>query len=365
MKIENEWLRPAVCYLVLERKMKRKEVAAIFGVKPHTVGDAIKRYNETGGHNNRKGQGRKRTSTDEEHIEATVEHLAENNHTKRRNGVGGNSTRKLRRKLCVSRESVRRIFKRDLKLKAWKKKRCQKLVERTLKQRLTRATNLKRRFANGQHRLIFFTDEKFYTVEESHNPQNDRIWSEGAPHNDERVVQRQMKPQGVMVSAGIGYNAKGPLIFVDSGTKVDTDVYRKDILEPVEEWALNHYGTDENGDWNTWTFQQDGAPSHTSFKENTKKFTLPTQRWLEEHFPDFIKKNEWPASSPDLNPLDYSIWGIMDSEVNAESHASVEALKRTIQYAWDNLDQEVINKAIDDWPRRLDAVIEAEGSHIE
>ena len=67
----------------------------------------------------------------------------------------------------------------------------------------------------------------------------------------------------------------------------------------------------------------------------------------------------------DLNPLDYSIWGILESEVNAEPHASVEALKRAIQNAWDNLDQEVINKAIDDWPRRLDAVIAAEGDHIE
>jgi hypothetical protein len=61
-----------------------------------------------------------------------------------------------------------------------------------------------------------------------------------------------MKPKGVMVWAEVGYETKRPLIFVKSGVKIDTDVYREDILEPVEEWALDHYGTE--GNWNDWTF---------------------------------------------------------------------------------------------------------------
>lgn len=32
MKLENEWFRPAACYLVLDRKMRRKDVAKLFGV---------------------------------------------------------------------------------------------------------------------------------------------------------------------------------------------------------------------------------------------------------------------------------------------------------------------------------------------
>ena len=61
MKIEKSWFRPAACFLVKDRKMKGKDVAALFGVKPDTVGDAIKRFEETGGFKNRKGSGRKRT----------------------------------------------------------------------------------------------------------------------------------------------------------------------------------------------------------------------------------------------------------------------------------------------------------------
>uniref|UniRef100_A0A914DMI5 Uncharacterized protein n=1 Tax=Acrobeloides nanus TaxID=290746 RepID=A0A914DMI5_9BILA len=62
----------------------------------------------------------------------------------------------------------------------------------------------------------------------------------------------------------------------------------------------DHYGTDTEGNWNDWTFQQDSAPSHASVNENKEKFKAPTQTWLNDHFPDFIKKDEWPASSPDL-----------------------------------------------------------------
>lgn len=67
-----------------------------------------------------------------------------------------------------------------------------------------------------------------------------------------------MKPQGVMVWLGVGYNAKGPLIFVKAGIKINTDVYREEILEPVEVWAEQHYGVDEEGKSRYqvgWTFR--------------------------------------------------------------------------------------------------------------
>src|SRR5688572_14627991 len=53
---------------------------------------------------------------------------------------------------------------------------------------------------------------------------------------------------------------------------------------------------------NGFIFQQDRAPAHTS---------RLAQDWLEQHRPDFIKKNEWPPNSPDLNSLDFHVWGAM------------------------------------------------------
>ena len=51
-----------------------------------------------------------------------------------------------------------------------------------------------------------------------------------------------------------------------------------------------------------WIFQQDSAPAHAS---------NATQSWLRAESIEFISKEEWTPSSPDLNPLDYSIRGIL------------------------------------------------------
>jgi len=48
--------------------------------------------------------------------------------------------------------------------------------------------------------------------------------------------------------------------------------------------------------------QQDGAPANT---------VLLTQDWLSRNCPKFIRKDEWPPNSPDLNPLDYHVRGAM------------------------------------------------------
>ena len=37
--------------------------------------------------------------------------------------------------------------------------------------------------------------------------------------------------------------------------------------------------------------------------------------------------SEWPLSSSDLNPLDYSIWGILEARVNTRRDTSLESLK--------------------------------------
>lgn len=365
MDLKEEWFRPSAYYLVKVRGQTQKDVAALFGVPRDRVSRAIRRFDETGTHKDRAGKGRKRTARSAQKIQEANDHLQQNRHTKLRNGVTGNSSRKLASKLDVSVRSTRRILHEDLGLKPWKKQEHQKLTDAAKRKRLERATALKERFADGGHRQILFSDEKYFSIEEAFNPQNDRIWSVERPPQAERTVERQMKPKGVMVWAGVGYDAKAPLIFVRAGVKIDTDVYRTEILKPVKRWARQHYGVDEDGYWNDWTFQQDGAPSHTSINENPDRFEIPTQRWLDENFPDFIRKDEWPPASPDLNPLDYSIWSILEQETNAQAHTSVESLERAIIQAFNNLDQETINRAIDDWPRRLEAVIGAEGGHFE
>ena len=95
-----------------------------------------------------------------------------------------------------------------------------------------------------------------------------------------------------MVSAGI--SGKGRLHFVAEKAKVNADYYVNNLLPKLIEDCNNLSP-------NTFIFQQDGAPAHTS---------RLAQEWIEENSPDFINKDEWPPNSPDLNPLDYHVWGL-------------------------------------------------------
>ena len=104
-------------------------------------------------------------------------------------------------------------------------------------------------------------------------------------------------------------------------------------------------------------FQQDGAPAHTAKR---------TQEWFEDIFGDkFIRKDEWPPSSCDLTPPDYSIWAILERDACSVPHKSVESLISALHRAWERLDQEVINRAVAQFPTRLQACIDAEGGHFE
>ncbi|CAF0956335.1 unnamed protein product [Didymodactylos carnosus] len=86
-----------------------------------------------------------------------------------------------------------------------------------------------------------------------------------------------------------------------------------------------------------WTFQQDSATAHK---------TKTTQAWLRLNCPDFISSEEWPPSSPDLNPLDFCIRGTLESVVNAKPHRSIESLKRKFIQERDRLDMDLVRAAL-------------------
>ena len=52
--------------------------------------------------------------------------------------------------------------------------------------------------------------------------------------------------------------------------------------------------------------------------------TIRMQAILQKNVPDFIKPSNWPYISPDLNPVDYSIWDGVQQLV----YRSLEVQKR-------------------------------------
>ena len=304
----------------------------------------IKRYQETGSVEDRTRSGRPCTVVTPKVCKVVREQIRRN---PRR------SMRKMASTIKISHRSVQRIVRDHLGMKSFKRKNAHFLTEKIKEKRLVRSKGLLQRHAIHGINNILFTDEKLFTIEESSNRQNDRIISHSSDTIPEEVryVTRIQKPLSVMVWAGVSGIGRTPLVFVPQGAKINSISYRELILEPVVKDISQSMFSGKD-----FLFQQDGAPSHTS---------KLTQAWLRENIPDFIAKEEWPPYSPDLNPMDYSIWSILESKACANSHTSIDSLMTSLNREWGKIPQETLRAAVEAFPRRLKAVIQKKGGYIE
>jgi len=97
-------------------------------------------------------------------------------------------------------------------------------------------------------------------------------------------------------------------------------------------------------------FQQDNASIHKS-KE--------TMAWLGRQK---INVLDWPARSPDLNPIE-NLWGIIVRRIYAENRQfqTVDALKSAIQAAWTSIDRQMIQNLVNSMQNRIFQVINRSG----
>jgi len=135
------------------------------------------------------------------------------------------------------------------------------------------------------------------------------------------------------------------------GTRgVNGDYYRNTVL-------LNMLLPDIRsvfGDY--YLFQQDGAPAHRA---------RDTVTMLQRETLEFILPEMWPPNSPDLNPVDYSIWGMLLDRVYRSRIHDVKELKERLLREWRLLDHTVIAAAIAQWRSRLNTCVRVNGGHFE
>lgn len=126
---------------------------------------------------------------------------------------------------------------------------------------------------------------------------------------------------------------------------MDSDLYMDILEDRFEPIALEIMG-------DSWILQHDGARCHTS---------RAVTELLEEME---IETLDWPPRSPDLSPIE-NVWSLLKRQVYKRSPRTLFELENFILEEWDRLDDRVVGRMAQSFQRRLEGVIEAEGSILK
>ena len=146
-----------------------------------------------------------------------------------------------------------------------------------------------------------------------------------------------------MVWWAVSYSGATQLHFCEKEVKTSAKVYENTVLELIIRGLNTILFRNQH-----WTFQKDSAPVHKA---------KSTQVWLKSHVPDFISIADWSSASPDLKPLDYELWSVLEGTVCTRRHPTIKSLKRSLVSAVADFPIETMRAAIDEWPQRLRACV--------
>ncbi|CAI2350277.1 unnamed protein product [Caenorhabditis sp. 36 PRJEB53466] len=95
-----------------------------------------------------------------------------------------------------------------------------------------------------------------------------------------------------------------------------------------------------------------------SFRSWTLAY-ISTQNWLAAKG---IKDLQWPACSPDLNPVE-NVWGLLVRRVyrHGKQYASVQDLKDALLIEWNLVTAAELKNLVSSMPKRLFQVIQKNG----
>ncbi|KAJ4427786.1 hypothetical protein ANN_25439 [Periplaneta americana] len=203
--------------------------------------------------------------------------------------------------------------------------------------------------------LVLFTDEAQFTRDGITNIHNQHVW---AYENPRATVpsHHQVRFSLNMWAGIIGDRLFGPHVLVN---RLTGQAYTK-FLENTIPHVLEKDTPLINRQY--IHFLDDGAPAH---------FSRTARRYLDRRFPDrWIGRGgpiAWPPRSPDLNPLDFYLWGHLKSLVYSSPVPDLESLRNRIVAC-----SEDIRNTPGVWDRvrrsmrhRCEVCIQAGGGHFE
>ena len=164
---------------------------------------------------------------------------------------------------------------------------------------------------------------------------------------------RQSWPKHVMVAIGISWEGVSAAYIVPEQAKVSQDYFIEYILRPMVENDIPRLYGNRAKDV---VLHMDSTPAHTGKK---------TIAWLKAHNVKWIPKEDWPANSSDMAPLDYGVNGILKKLIGGRRATTIAGLKAAIKEEWGKFTVVSCRKVISSWKSRVMLMLERKGSHVE
>ncbi|GFU21600.1 transposable element Tcb2 transposase [Trichonephila clavipes] len=180
------------------------------------------------------------------------------------------------------------------------------------------------------------------------HPDNRRIfiWRDRGSRNNPAFVHESVRfgGGGVLVYGGISIDGRTDLYIIRDGP-LNAHRYRDEILRPIVVLYATAIGDDI-------ILMEDNCRPH---RANLVEDFL---------FEKGIVRMEWPACSPDMNPIEH-VWNGLGRRVadRQPPPQTLQELKRALLEEWDRIPQLVINSLIDSMPQRCSTLLAVRGNH--
>ncbi|GFT37703.1 transposable element Tcb2 transposase [Trichonephila clavipes] len=149
---------------------------------------------------------------------------------------------------------------------------------------------------------------------------------------------------GVLVYGGISIDGHTDLYIIRDGP-LTARRYRNEILRPIVVPYAAAIGDD-------FILMDDNSNPH---RANLVEDSL---------FEEGIVRMEWPACSPDMNPIEH-VWDALGRRVSGRQPPpqTLQELERALLEEWDRIPQLVINSLIDSMPQRCSTLLAVRRNH--
>lgn len=206
----------------------------------------------------------------------------------------------------------------------------------------------------ANHRHWVFLDAKKHPIPKSPHGHHQRGWQQSAKGG---VPRGSGNPWVFQFYAAVAHGHKSKLHFVSPSPAEGSKARKsKGTMDSAEFEAVM---TELMAEVETWYpagrefyIIRDRATPHTSAFTNRAMTRLKVPL-----------KQDFPPQSWDLNVIE-NVWGVFNQKMQGKHATTSDGWRKKIKQAWDEVEQDTINKLVAQVPGRMQQIIKAEGGWI-